>query len=143
MAMGRARLCAIQNKTICTPIASAMYVSFFFSRARVPFKRVLPVLQNLYRSDDNCKSLKPLFIGLFVAIAVVVATTMLGIVVKRRYAQPLKEAKKALVNNQVCRLGARQHPPHPSVHLSAGLVGPVAPRNDADGALVADPARAD
>ncbi len=100
MAMGCARLCAIQNKTICTPIASAMYVSLFLSRARVLFKRVLPVLQNLYRSDDNCKSLKPLFIGLFVAIAVVVATTMLGIVVKRRYAQP------ALVNNQVCRPGA-------------------------------------
>jgi hypothetical protein len=68
-----------------------------------------------YKSDDDCKSLKPLWTAVASGIPTLVFLSVVALFVKHRYAKPLKEAKKALVNNQVRRVG-HWRAPLPATH---------------------------
>lgn len=66
-----------------------------------------------YKSDDDCKSLKPLWTAVASGIPTLFFLSVVALFVKHRYAKPLKEAKKALVNNQVRRAGHWRGMPPP------------------------------
>jgi hypothetical protein len=55
----------------------------------------------MYREDDNCQTLQQNWTAILVCVPVSILVICIAVCVRRRYATPLKEAKKALKNNQV------------------------------------------